>query len=113
MSILLFVLIVTYDTSLIVWLVLQMGSLVAEKELGLRQALRNMGMQESSYWASWALFDVIMSCIIALLICIFGKWVMLRANAAGPAYQRLPLWCYSCMTCCVQLGTLQSSICCC
>ncbi len=51
----------------------QMSNLVTEKELGLRQALRNMGMKESAYWFSWAAFDVFMSLIIALLICIFGE----------------------------------------
>lgn len=60
----------------------QMSNLVLEKELGLRQALRNMGMRDSSYWVSWALFDVIFSFLIALLLVIFGEKPSLHMQRA-------------------------------
>jgi len=45
---------------------------VGEREAGLRTALRNMGMGESSYWASWMAFDVLMAAVGAVLILVFG-----------------------------------------
>lgn len=58
--------------------VTQMGSQVGEKELGLRQALRNMGMKDSAYWASWALFDATLAMITAVFICVFGMILQFR-----------------------------------
>ena len=49
-----------------------MSTLVTEKQYGLRQALRNMGMRDSSYWASWMLFDTLFALLSAVLILIFG-----------------------------------------
>lgn len=48
--------------------------MVQEKELGLRQALCNMGMTDLSYWVSWQAWDVTMAFITSHLICIFGGW---------------------------------------
>jgi hypothetical protein len=45
---------------------------VQEKELGLRQALCNMGMTDLAYWMSWQAWDVTMAFITSHLICIFG-----------------------------------------
>jgi hypothetical protein len=49
-----------------------MGTLVMEKQLGLRQALRNMGMKESAYWSSWMAWDALLTFLAALLLVIFG-----------------------------------------
>lgn len=51
----------------------QMSNLVSEKDLGLRLALRNMGMRDSSYWTSWMLFDAIITLLTALLVVVFGE----------------------------------------
>ena len=50
----------------------QMAALVGEREAGLRTALRNMGMRESAYWASWVAYDAAMALLGALLIVVFG-----------------------------------------
>jgi hypothetical protein len=49
-----------------------MSNLVSEKQAGLRLALRNMGMLESAYWASWMAFDAVISLLTALLLVLFG-----------------------------------------
>lgn len=51
----------------------QMSNLVSEKDLGLRLALRNMGMLDSSYWWSWMTFDAFITFTTALLLVIFGR----------------------------------------
>ena len=38
--------------------VAQIAAVVSERELKLRQALRTMGMLDSSYWLSWVAFEV-------------------------------------------------------
>ncbi|KAI8472689.1 MAG: hypothetical protein J3K34DRAFT_204610 [Monoraphidium minutum] len=66
--------------------VTQMTNLVSEREAGLRTALRNMGMLDSSYWASWAAFDALMALAGALLIVIFGlilQFPYFKANDTG------------------------------
>lgn len=56
--------------------VTQISTVVAEKELGLRQALRTMGMTDLAYWSSWGAWEVTLAFISAHLICIFGRcWV--------------------------------------
>jgi ABC-type multidrug transport system ATPase subunit len=52
--------------------VTQMGNLAGEKELGLRQALRTMGMRDSAYWLSWLVFDSAFALVTSLLIVAFG-----------------------------------------
>lgn len=37
---------------------MQIAAVVSERELKLRQALRTMGMLDSSYWLSWVVFEV-------------------------------------------------------
>lgn len=61
----------------------QMTNLVSEREAGLRTALCNMGMLDSSYWASWMAFDILMALLGALLIVIFGE-EGLRGDSAAP-----------------------------
>ncbi|KAI3914735.1 hypothetical protein MKW98_001971 [Papaver atlanticum] len=50
----------------------QIGSLVAERELKLRQAMSIMGLYESAYWLSWLVWDTVMICIASLLTIIVG-----------------------------------------
>ena len=50
----------------------QIGIVVGEKELGLKQALRTMGMTDSAYWLSWAAWELTLAFITGHLICIFG-----------------------------------------
>lgn len=39
--------------------ILQLAAVVTEKEQGLRQALRTMGMMDSAFWLSWMAVEVI------------------------------------------------------
>ncbi|KAG2423312.1 hypothetical protein HXX76_015459 [Chlamydomonas incerta] len=52
--------------------VIQISTVVAEKELGLKQALRTMGMSDSAYWTSWGLWEVTLAFVVANSICIYG-----------------------------------------
>lgn len=52
--------------------VLLMSSVVSEKELGLRQALKTSGMLDSAFWCSWIFIELIMSVIFSLLLVGFG-----------------------------------------
>ncbi|MCL7043833.1 hypothetical protein MKW94_026562 [Papaver nudicaule] len=54
----------------------QMGSLVAEKELKLRQVMSIMGLYESAYWLSWLVWDTVIICISSLITV--GLGVMAR-----------------------------------
>uniref|UniRef100_A0A383W084 ABC transporter domain-containing protein n=1 Tax=Tetradesmus obliquus TaxID=3088 RepID=A0A383W084_TETOB len=58
--------------SLMFGFVTQMSNLVSEKQAGLRLALRNMGMLDSAYWASWMAFDAVITLLTALLLVLFG-----------------------------------------
>eukprot|EP00879_Flechtneria_rotunda_P013739 GHRR01014351.1.p1 GENE.GHRR01014351.1~~GHRR01014351.1.p1 ORF type:complete len:558 (+),score=120.29 GHRR01014351.1:287-1960(+) len=58
--------------SLMFGFVTQMSNLVNEKSLGLRLALRNVGMLDSSYWVSWMMFDALITLVTSLLLVIFG-----------------------------------------
>ncbi|MCL7030568.1 hypothetical protein MKW94_023908 [Papaver nudicaule] len=53
----------------------QMGALVAEKELKLRQAMSIMGLYESAYWLSWLVWDTVIICISALITIALGMLV--------------------------------------
>jgi hypothetical protein len=66
----------------------QMTNLVAEREAGLRTALRNMGMLDSSYWASWMAFDAVMGLLGSALILAFGEEQRGPAAAAAAAAAR-------------------------
>ncbi|GIL78966.1 hypothetical protein Vretimale_187 [Volvox reticuliferus] len=52
--------------------VIQIGVVVGEKELGLKQALRTMGMSDSAYWLSWGAWEVTLAFFVAHSICIYG-----------------------------------------
>jgi len=52
--------------------VLTIGSLVGEREGRLRQALRTMGMLDSSYWCSWGFFHVLLAFVLAMVTCVSG-----------------------------------------
>jgi hypothetical protein len=50
-----------------------MAQLVAEKDSGLRQAMRTMGLMESSYWISWITFDLVFNTLLTLVIIASGE----------------------------------------
>ncbi|KAI3995436.1 hypothetical protein MKX01_006658 [Papaver californicum] len=50
----------------------QIASLVAERELKLRQAMSIMGLYESAYWLSWLVRDTVMICISSLVTITLG-----------------------------------------
>ncbi|XP_030949383.1 ABC transporter A family member 2-like isoform X5 [Quercus lobata] len=52
--------------------VFQMGSLVTEKELKLRQAMTMMGLYDSAYWLSWLTWEGILTTLSSLLTVLFG-----------------------------------------
>ncbi|GLU12340.1 hypothetical protein SLE2022_290260 [Rubroshorea leprosula] len=52
--------------------VFQIGILVLEKELKLRQAMTMMGLFDSAYWLSWLAWEGIITLISSLLIVLFG-----------------------------------------
>ncbi|KFK34073.1 hypothetical protein AALP_AA5G099000 [Arabis alpina] len=52
--------------------VLQISSLITEKELKLRQAMTMMGVFDTAYWLSWLTWEGILTAISALLIVLFG-----------------------------------------
>lgn len=56
----------------------QIGAIVKEKEQGMRQALRTMGMLDSTYWLSWAAWELIMVTVTTLLIIIFGLFFQFK-----------------------------------
>ena len=54
--------------------------MVLERELKLRQALKTMGMMDSTFWASWTTYEFVMGLITALLLAGFGA--MWQVSAA-------------------------------
>ncbi|KAF7838425.1 ABC transporter A family member 2-like [Senna tora] len=52
--------------------VLQMSSLVTEKENKLRQAMTMMGLYDSAYWLSWLTWEAVVTLLSSLLIVLFG-----------------------------------------
>ncbi|KIZ04840.1 hypothetical protein MNEG_3122 [Monoraphidium neglectum] len=58
--------------------VTQMAQLVSEKDSGLRQAMRTMGLMESSYWGSWVVFDLAFGVLLALVIVFSGMILQFR-----------------------------------
>ncbi|GMN45684.1 hypothetical protein TIFTF001_014866 [Ficus carica] len=52
--------------------VLQMSTLVAEKELKLRLAMNMMGLYESAYWLSWFTWEGILSLLSSFFLVLFG-----------------------------------------
>mmetsp|Transcript_15168 Transcript_15168/g.38032 ORF Transcript_15168/g.38032 Transcript_15168/m.38032 type:complete len:1527 (+) Transcript_15168:237-4817(+) len=51
---------------------MQMADIVYEREIKVHQALRSMGMLESSYWASWHVFHAFQNLLIAFVYVILG-----------------------------------------
>ncbi|KAK7281814.1 hypothetical protein RIF29_10111 [Crotalaria pallida] len=58
--------------------VLQMSSLVTEKELKLRQAMTMMGLYDSAYWLSWLTWELVIMLMSSLLIVLFGMMFRFR-----------------------------------
>ncbi|CAH2043969.1 unnamed protein product [Thlaspi arvense] len=52
--------------------VLQLGSLVTEKELKLRQAMTMMGVFDTAYWFSWLIWEGILTFVSSLFLVLFG-----------------------------------------
>ncbi|GMH33239.1 hypothetical protein BSKO_01073 [Bryopsis sp. KO-2023] len=52
--------------------VIQMSSMVSEKQAGMRQALRTMGMLDSTYWLSWAVWELLLIFTMSILNVVFG-----------------------------------------
>ncbi|KAG2311511.1 hypothetical protein Bca52824_023068 [Brassica carinata] len=52
--------------------VLQISSLITEKELKLRQAMTMMGVFDTAYWLSWLTWEGLLTTVSALLIVLFG-----------------------------------------
>ncbi|OVA09055.1 ABC transporter-like [Macleaya cordata] len=52
--------------------VFEIGALVAEKELKLRQAMSIMGLYETAYWLSWLTWEAVITLISSLFIVLFG-----------------------------------------
>ncbi|KAK9040034.1 hypothetical protein V6N11_015214 [Hibiscus sabdariffa] len=52
--------------------VFEIGSLVSEKELKLRQAMTMMGLLDSAYWLSWLTWEAFMTLLSSLFIVLFG-----------------------------------------
>ncbi|TKY73412.1 ABC transporter A family member 2 [Spatholobus suberectus] len=58
--------------------VLQMSSLVTEKELKLRQAMTMMGLYDTAYWLSWLTWEAVITILSSLLIVLFGMMFQFR-----------------------------------
>nr|GEU87189.1 ABC transporter A family member 2-like [Tanacetum cinerariifolium] len=52
--------------------VLQISSLIVEKELKLRQAMAMMGLYDTAYWLSWLTWEGIITLFSALFTVLFG-----------------------------------------
>ncbi|PIA27922.1 hypothetical protein AQUCO_07400038v1 [Aquilegia coerulea] len=52
--------------------VFQIGSLVTEKELKLRQAMSIMGLYETSFWLSWLTWEGLIALLSSLFTVLFG-----------------------------------------
>ena len=51
----------------------QVQIFVSEKENGLRQALRTMGMMDSAFWLSWGAWEFTLALVSGNVITIFGE----------------------------------------
>ncbi|KAI6675688.1 hypothetical protein NL676_003594 [Syzygium grande] len=52
--------------------VLQISSLITEKELKLRQSMTVMGLYDTAYWLSWLTWEGIIAILSSLFIVVFG-----------------------------------------
>ena len=64
--------------------VIQITAVVLERELKLRQALKTMGMMDSTFWTSWTTYELVMGLITALLLAGFGAMWQVRVVACHP-----------------------------
>lgn len=62
--------------------VIQIGAVVAERELKLRQAMDTMGLKVSVFWLTWVAWEIVLVFISSLFIVIFG--LMFQARALPP-----------------------------
>lgn len=58
--------------------VLLLSSVVAERERGLRQALKTTGMMDSSFWLSWLVVELAISVFFTLFTIAFGAMFQFR-----------------------------------
>lgn len=58
--------------------VLLLASIVAEREKGLRQALRTTGMLDSAFWLSWTASELVIGLLNTLLLIAFGAAFQFR-----------------------------------
>lgn len=78
--------------------VIQMGEVVMERELKLRQALQAMGLHDTAYWLSWHIYQSGMALLFGFFIWVFGMIFQLRMfhrNGAFPGSPERPwllLW---------------------
>ena len=54
--------------------IVQLGNIVLERESGLRQSLRGMGMLRSAYNLSWAVWELLMALCVSLIVQISGLY---------------------------------------
>ncbi|XP_059443724.1 ABC transporter A family member 2-like isoform X2 [Corylus avellana] len=52
--------------------VIQISSLITEKELKLRQAMNMMGLYDSAYWLSWLTWEGFLTLLSSLFLVLFG-----------------------------------------
>ena len=53
-------------------MVIQVSNVVTERELGMRQAMRNLGLNETLYWLSWSAWEMGMVFVSSTLMVLFG-----------------------------------------
>ncbi|GBG75807.1 hypothetical protein CBR_g21052 [Chara braunii] len=52
--------------------VIQMGAIVQERELKLRQAMSTMGLMNSVFWLTWLVWELLLVFISSILLVLFG-----------------------------------------
>lgn len=72
-----------------------MVQLVTEKDSGLRQAMRTMGLLESSYWGSWIVFDLSFGTVLSL--AIIGSGGQRADEQRGRGSSSMHACCWQCM----------------
>jgi ABC-type multidrug transport system ATPase subunit len=61
-----------FFSALLFSFVIQISSLVAERELKLRQAMRTFGLPDSVFWCSWFSYSIFLNFWSSLFLSIFG-----------------------------------------
>ena len=57
--------------------IIQLSHIVKEKELRLREAMKQMGLRPFSYWLSWFITDAILDLANILVLCLTGWFLQL------------------------------------